>query len=451
METFDVIVIGSGPGGYIAAQKAGELGKKVLLVEKGELGGVCTNVGCIPTKSLLNSAKLYKGALDSEKFGVKATNVEYDLAAAMAHKNDTIETLKKGIAFLMKNAKVEVVQGAAHFIDETQIEVEGKRYGAKNFIIATGSSPQQVPISGSDLPHVLTSNEILAIDKLPSSLAIVGGGVIGIEFASYFSAVGVKVTVFEMMDEVLPMMDPEFAKLIRREMRGVDFFVSAKVTSITADSVVFTDAKGNEKTVAAEMVLMSVGRKPNTEGLEALKLQMDRSAVAVDENLRTSIPHIYAIGDVNGKSLLAHSASRMAEVVIANLYTDKSQKMRYHAIPWALYSSPEAAGCGLTELQAAKEGRPVISATAQMRPNGRFLAEQGKRASGLCKVVADAKTRAILGVHLLGPYSSEIIYGAAAMIEAELRIEDVKEIVFPHPSIAEIIKDTLFALEQTQS
>jgi dihydrolipoamide dehydrogenase len=247
------------------------------------------------------------------------------------------------------------------------------------------------------------------------------------------------------------MMDPEFAKLIRREMRGVDFFVSAKVTSITADSVVFTDAKGNEKTVAAEMVLMSVGRKPNTEGLEALKLQMDRSAVAVDENLRTSIPHIYAIGDVNGKSLLAHSASRMAEVVIANLYTDKSQKMRYHAIPWALYSSPEAAGCGLTELQAAKEGRPVISATAQMRPNGRFLAEQGKRASGLCKVVADAKTRAILGVHLLGPYSSEIIYGAAAMIEAELRIEDVKEIVFPHPSIAEIIKDTLFALEQTQS
>lgn len=449
MERYDLIVIGSGPGGYIAAQRAGDLGKKVLLIEREKLGGVCTNVGCIPTKSLLNSAKLYRHALDSEKMGVSAPEATYSLSTAMQWKDETVETLRSGIAFLMKSAKVEVVFGEARFVDEKSVKVNDSLYTAANFIIATGSAPLIPPIEGSRLEHVLTSNEILFIEKLPASLAIIGGGVIGIEFASYFSSVGVEVTVIEMMDEIVPMMDKEMGRLLRREMKDVTFHLNSKVTSITKESLFFTDSKGESNSVKAEMVLLSVGRKPNIEAFEALNIATDRHGVVVDERLRTNIPHIWAIGDVNGKSLLAHSASRMAEVVISNLYGKGNQIMRYNAIPWALYSLVEASGCGLTEQEAKEEQREVLSATVQMRSNGRFLAEHGKRASGVCKVVIDAKTKAILGVHLLGPYASEIIYGAAAMIEAELRIEEVKEIVFPHPSVSEIIKDTLFAIEQT--
>lgn len=449
MDTFDVMIVGAGPGGYVAAERAGALGKKVLLIEKDHLGGVCTNWGCIPTKSLLNSAKLYRHAKEGAKMGVTAENVTFDMGTATAWKQETIETLRSGIQFLMKSSKVTVVHGEAKFIDPHHIEVDGTTYEAEHMIIATGSSPAVPPIPGHDLPHVMTSTGILSLDSLPSSLAIIGGGVIGVEFASFFSSVGVKVSVIEMMDEILPMMDSEFAKLMRREMKDVDFHLGCRVTGITNDSVEYTDAKGEAVKLPAEMVLLSVGRRPNTEHMENLHLDISRSGIVVDEYLRTNVPNIYAIGDVNGKSLLAHSASRMAEVVVSNLYGTGGQRMRYHAIPWAVYGIPEAAGCGLTESDAKKQGRAVVAATTQMRANGRFLAEHGKRGVGLCKVVADAETKVIVGVHLLGPYSSEMIYGAAAIIEAELRIKDVKEIVFPHPSVSEVIKDTLFAIEHT--
>ncbi len=449
MEHFDLIVIGAGPGGYVAAERAGALGKKVLLIEKDQLGGVCTNWGCIPTKSLLNSAKLYKHALESEKMGVVAKAVTYDLPAAMAWKQETIETLRSGIAYLMKSNHVTVVMGEAAFVDAHHVQVGDSVYEGEQLIIATGSSPAVPPIPGHDLPHVLTSNEVLSLTERPESLLIIGGGVIGVEFASLFSMIGTRVTVIEMMDEILPMMDGEFAKLVRREMKEVDFHLGCRVTAISADGVSYTDAKGNALQVAAAKVLLSVGRRPNVNGLDRLGMVITRSGIEVDDRLRTNIPNIHAIGDVNGKSLLAHSASRMAEVVISNLYGTQKMRMRYHAIPWAVYGMPEAAGCGLTEQEAKKQGREVLCATTQMRANGRFLAEHGKRAAGLCKVVVDAKTKALLGVHLLGPYSSEMIHGAAVMIESELRIQDVKEIVFPHPSVSEIIKDTLFAIDHT--
>lgn len=449
MESFDVIVIGAGPGGYVAAERAGALGKKVLLIEKDKLGGICTNWGCIPTKSLLNSAKLFKHAQEGQKMGVTAQNVTFNLETAMAWKQETIETLRSGIQFLMKSSKVTVIMGEAKFVDPHTVSVDGTPYTGEYVIIATGSSPVVPPIPGASLPHVVTSNEILAIEKLPASLAIIGGGVIGVEFASFFSSVGVKVSIVEMMDEILPMMDSEFAKLMRREMKEVDFHLGCRVTEITDSGVTYTDAKGTEQKLAADMVLLSVGRRPNAQGMEALGLDISRAGIVVDDTLRTNVPHIYAIGDVNGKSLLAHSASRMAEVVVSNLFGNGGQKMRYHAIPWAVYGIPEASGCGLTEAEAKRKNRTIVSATTQMRANGRFLAEHGKRAAGLCKVVADAETKVILGIHFLGPYSSEMIYGAAAIIEAELRIKDVKEIVFPHPSVSEVIKDTLFAIEHT--
>ncbi len=449
METYDLIVVGSGPGGYVAAERAGALGKKVLLIEKALLGGVCTNWGCIPTKSLLNSAKHYKHALEGEKFGVDVQQVSYNIEKAMAWKEDTVETLRGGIGFLMKAAKVETVFGEAIFIDEHTVKVGDTLYKGDFLIVATGSSPFVPPIPGSTMDHVLTSDEILSVEKVPESLTVIGGGVIGVEFASYFSMVGTKVTVIEMMDEILPMVDGDFAKMMRREMKGVDFKLGCKVEEITAEGVVYTDAKGKKQTLASSLVLMSVGRRPNVAGLENLKLDIGKSGVVVNDRLQTNVANVYAIGDVNGKSLLAHSASRMAEVAISNIFGSSRQRMRYNAIPWAVYSSPEAAGCGLTESDAAKQGIAIKSKTVQMRSNGRFLAEHGKRAGGLVKVIASSETNVILGVHLLGPYSSEIIWGAAAIIEAELRIQDVKEIVFPHPSVSELIKDACFALDHT--
>ncbi|MGH0054006.1 MAG: dihydrolipoyl dehydrogenase [Sphaerochaetaceae bacterium] len=449
MDTYDLIVVGSGPGGYVAAERAGALGKKVLLIEKGQLGGVCTNRGCIPTKSLLNSAKLYHHTLDGAKFGVESASTTFSLPDAMTWKEDTVKTLRNGIEFLMKANKVETVFGEAEFVDAHHVKVADTMYEGSYLILATGSSPFVPPLPGANLGHVLTSDEILELKEVPASLVIIGGGVIGIEFASFFSMIGTKVTVIEMMDEILPMMDAEFAKLMRRELKNVDFHLGCKVEEITKDSVHYLDAKGKKQSLEAALVLMSVGRKPNIQGMEKLGLDINRRGIVVNERLQTNVANIWAIGDVNGRSLLAHSASRMAEVAVSNIFGSKQMTMRYNAIPWAVYGNPEAAGCGITEKEAKDRNIPVRSQTVQMRANGRFLAEQGKRAAGLVKVICHQESGAILGVHLLGPYSSEMIWGASALIEAELRVQDVKEIVFPHPSVSELIKDACFALDHS--
>ncbi|MGM0432687.1 MAG: dihydrolipoyl dehydrogenase [Spirochaetota bacterium] len=440
MSTYDVIIVGAGPGGYRAAEQAGALGMSVLLIEKADMGGVCTNWGCIPTKSLLNSAKLYAHARDSEAQGVTSKDVKFDLPTAMQWKQETVETLRSGISYLMKKNKVEVVHGEAEFVEPTTVKVGTEQYTGKHLIIATGSSSAVPPIKGADRKEVMTSRDLLAIDHIPKKLVVIGGGVIGIEFSSLFNTIGSEVTVLEMMDEILPIMDKEFAKLMRRELKGITFKTGCKVEEIGDDGVVYTDSKGKKATVAADVVLLSVGRRPNTEGLEHIGLSVGRSGVEVDQYMRTNLPNVYAVGDVNGKSLLAHSAERMGEVAI-NHIAGKRDQMRYEAIPWAVYSLPEAAGCGLTAEEAEQKGIKVKTASVQMRANGRFLAEHGKRAGGLCKVVAEEESGRILGVHLLGAVSSELIYGAAAFIEAELRVQDIQEIIFPHPSVAEVIRD----------
>ncbi len=441
MEKYDLIVVGAGPGGYVAAQKAKELGKKVLLIEKENLGGVCTNRGCIPTKSLLNSAKQYKHAKEAEKFGVHCQEVSFNLQEAMNWKNETIETLRNGIAFLMKTSKIDVVFGTASFEDNHHVKVNDEIYETNYLILATGSSPFIPPIEGSKGSNVLTSDNILQITEIPQQLAIIGGGVIGIEFASFFSMLGTKVEVIEMMPEILPMMDGDFSKLLRREMKDIKFHLGCKVTQILEDGVVFVNAKGLEEKVEGSQVLMSVGRRANLTGLEPLNLNIERGAVVVDNTLKTNVANIYAVGDINGKSQLAHSASKMAEVAVDNIFGKHNQVMNYNAVPWAVYSSPEAAGCGLNEGAAQASGRNVKVATVQMRSNGRFLAENGKRASGLVKVIADAQTGVLLGVHLLGPYSSELIWGASALIEASSKVQDIAKAVFPHPSVSELIRE----------
>jgi len=430
---FDIIIIGAGPGGYEMAERAGHKGQNVLLIEKANLGGVCLNHGCIPTKTLLNSAKHYVHAKEAPAFGVTTGEVSIDLKKVMAWKQEVIETLRAGIAGLMKKSKVTVLKGEAKFIGPGKVEVDGEIHEGKNVVIATGGSPFVPPIPGAD-------------EELPKSLVVIGGGVIGIEFASFFSSLGVKVDIIEMLEEIIPFMDKKQAKRFRAALRGkVDFNLGCKVTSIDGHDVKYTDQKGEEQSINADVVLMSVGRVPNlgNMGFEEARLDFDRGGIKTDDQMRTNLPNVYAIGDVTGKSQLAHSATRMGEVAL-NTILGKADRFRTNAIPWAVYSMPEIAGCGLTEEQAKEAGFNPESATLPLTMSGRFLAENGKKGPGQVTVVKDADIDVLLGVHMFGGYSSEIIWGVAAMIESELRIQDIQEIVFPHPTVGEVIRSTMF-------
>lgn len=449
---YDIIIIGAGPGGYIAAERAGAQKKSVLLIEENHLGGVCLNAGCIPTKTLLNSALLYAKAEKSSDFGVDIKALEFNLLKAMERKENVINTLRNGIAYQMKRYKVEVVTGKAEFTDSKTIKAGDKTYTARNIIIATGSSPVIPQIKGTELKNIITSGELLNINKIPGSLSIIGGGVIGMEFASLFSTLGTEVRVIEMLDEIIPVMDRELSKAMRKYMKNISFNLGCKVTgfekSKTDIKVNFTKDSGNEY-IESEYVLLSVGRKPNISGLNLEKTGLDFSSkgIRVNSSMQTNLPGVYAVGDVTGKSLLAHSASRMAEIAVDNICGIKS-KMRYHAVPWAVYTDPEASGCGITEEEAKNKGKNIKTKTMQMRINGRFIAENSSGAPGLCKVIADAETGQLLGVHLFGSKCSELIFGAAAMIEAELRIKDIKDIIFPHPTVSEIIRDTIIEFDE---
>jgi dihydrolipoamide dehydrogenase len=445
-KNYDLIIIGSGPGGYLAAERAGAKGKKTLIVEKDKrLGGVCLNRGCIPTKALLNSAKIYYSAKNSQQFGVTASGVEYDLKKAMEWKAKTVSALTKGVEFQMKRHNVEVIPGTAKFVKRNIISIGNEEYSAENIIIATGSSSVKLPVPGADNSYVLSSDEILEINKLPENLTIIGGGVIGIEFASFFSLLGIKVTVIEFLPEILANFDKDIAALVRSSFKQCNFITGAKVISVDNNKVSFIK-DDREDSIQTDLVLMAVGRKPNVEnlGLDDITIEYDRKGIKVNEKMQTNIPNIYAVGDVTGKSLLAHSAYRMGEVAVNNI-CGQNDRMRYNAIPWVVYSYPELSGVGLTEDQANKEGRKVKVGTLQMRANGRFIAEHGNE-KGICKVIVDSNTNLLLGVTLLGGVNSEIIYGVAAMIEAEFRIKDIKDIIFPHPTVSEIIKDTIWEL-----
>jgi dihydrolipoamide dehydrogenase len=450
---YDLIIIGGGPGGYVAAERAGEAGKKVLLFEEKDLGGVCLNRGCIPTKSLLNSAKQYHHALHGEKFGVTAENVTFNLSTAMAWKEKTVSSLRKGVAFLMKKGGVEIISERAILGPGKKVEAAGKEYEGEAVIIAAGASPARIPIPGSELDHVLTSDEILEIENLPKGLAVIGGGVIGLEFASFFSSLGVKVSVIEMLDEILPMMDKSIAKTMRKAMKDVDFHLSSRLEKIEPEQVHFSSLSGKQANrVEAEMVLLATGRSPNIEnlGLADLGIDFDGRGIRVDEYQRTNIPGIYAVGDITGRSQLAHSASRMGEVAVGHILDPMEPsygKMRYQAIPWAVYTLPEAAGCGLTEEEATKQGIPWESASYHFAGNGRFLAENGKD-TGFCTILSHKESGILLGIHMIGPYSSEIIHSAAVMIESELRVKDIKEIIFPHPTVSETVRDACWGMKE---
>lgn len=450
---YDLIVIGGGPAGYLAAERAGHAGLNTLLIEKRNVGGVCLNEGCVPSKALLYSAKIFDNAKHGEKYGVVAADIKLNHSAVIERKNKVVKTLVSGIKAQLKKNKVTVIEGTAEIAGRTaegyEIKANNDSYITKRLLIATGSTPIVPPLPGSkegiEKGFVLTNREVLDLADVPSSLVIIGGGVIGLEMASYYNSAGSKVTIIEMLDHIAGNTDKEISEILLKnyQKKGVNFKLNCKVVEIKDGAVVYEDA-GQKHTIEADKVLMSIGRRPCTEGLglEKLGVEVERGRIKVDSRGRTNIPEVYAAGDVNGYSMLAHTAYREAEVCVNNML-GKKDIMRYDAVPSVIYTNPEVGCVGETEESAKQKGIDYEVAKISMMFSGRYVAEN-EGGDGICKVLIDKKYRKLIGVHMIGNYSSEIIYGAGMMIETEMRVEDVKELVFPHPTVCEIIREAIF-------
>lgn len=448
---FDLIIIGGGPAGYVAAERAGHKGLNVLLFEKKNMGGVCLNEGCIPTKTLLYSAKMYENALHGDKYGIYGDNIRVDFGKIVARKNKVVRKLVAGVENKMKMHQVTVVKGEAMIqgrsAEGIEITCNGETYLGTNLLICTGSEALVPPIPGLSETGgiILTNSEILDLKVQPTSLVIVGGGVIGMEFASFYNSLGTKVTVVEMLPEILGGLDLEISAKLRDiyVKKGIDFHLNAKVVQIDGNKVIFEN-DGKADSVEGDKMLISVGRRAVTKGfgLENLDVEMNRGGIKVDEKMRTNVPNVFAAGDVTGFSLLAHTAGREGEVVVNNL-TGRPDAMRYNAIPGVVYTNPEVAGVGETEESAQAKGIAYKVAKLPMAYAGRFVAEN-EGGNGLCKVLTGEEHGEIIGVHILGNPCSEIIYGACMAIEQKMTIDELQKVVFPHPTVSEILKETIF-------
>lgn len=449
----DLLIIGGGPAGYVAAERAGHAGLNVVLFEKKAMGGVCLNEGCIPTKTLLYSAKTYENALLGEKYGVFGDNIRFDYGKMVSRKKKVVRKLVSGVESKMKLNKVTVVKGDANIEGRSsegiEITCNGEKFIGKNLLICTGSDSAVPPILGLEEAGdiVVTNREILEMTERPQSLVVIGGGVIGMEFASFYNSLGSQVTVIEMLPEILGGMDLEISAALRQAYtkKGITFHTSAKVVRVDNNKVVF-EKDGATSSVEGEKILLSVGRRPVTQGfgLENLGVELLRGGIKVDEKMRTNVPGVFAAGDVTGFSLLAHTASREGEVVVNNL-TGRTDIMRYNAIPSVVYTNPEVAGVGETEESAKEKNIAYKVAKLPMAYSGRFVAEN-EGGSGLCKVLLGEKHDEVIGVHMLGNPSSEIIYGACIAIEQEMTLKEMQEVVFPHPTVSEIIKEVVFSV-----
>lgn len=448
----DLLIVGGGPAGYVAAERAGHNGLNVVLFEKKAMGGVCLNEGCIPTKTLLYGAKIYENALHGDKYGVFGDNIRFDYEKMISRKKKVVRKLVSGVESKMKAYKVTVVKGDAMIEGRSAVGIEvscnGEKYTGKNLLICTGSEASVPPIPGlkeaGDV--VLTNREILEMTQRPASLVVIGGGVIGMEFASFFNSLGTKVTVIEMLPEILGGLDIEISAMLRGiyAKKGIEFNLNAKVIQVEGNNVIF-EKDGETHKVEGDKILLSVGRRPVTQGigLEKLGVELFRNGIKVDEKMRTNVPGVFAAGDVTGFSLLAHTASREGEVVVNNL-TGRNDLMRYNAIPGVVYTNPEVAGVGETEESAKEKKIAYRVAKLPMAYAGRFVAEN-EGGSGLCKVLVGEKHGEVIGVHMLGNPSSEIIYGACMAIEQEMTLKEMQEVVFPHPTVSEIFKETVFS------
>ncbi|MBR4465897.1 dihydrolipoyl dehydrogenase [bacterium] len=452
MDTFDLIVLGGGPTGYNAAERAGAAGLKTVVIEKRALGGVCLNEGCIPSKALLYSGKVYNYTKTCDHYGVHVTGSSIDQQAVVARKNKVVKTLVSGIGMSMKKYGVTVAEGEGMILGRTaegfQVEVNGTVYTGRNLLICTGSAPVVPPIpglrEGLKDGFVMTNREVLDLEKIPEKLVVIGGGVIGLEMACYYSTVGSHVTVIEMLDHIAGPTDTEISGILMKNYQklGIDFKLGCKVTAVK-DGKVCYEENGKEMEAPADKVLCSIGRRAVTEGfgLEKLGVYVERG-IKTDEQMRTNVAGVYAAGDVNGVSMLAHTAYREGEVAV-NTILGKKDRMRYNAIPSVIYTNPEVGAVGETEASAKAKGLDVEVVKLPMAYSGRYLAEN-EGGNGIVKVVVDKKYHRVLGVHMIANYAAEIIYGAALMIETEMCIDNLKEIVFPHPTVCEVIREALF-------
>jgi len=448
MNRYFLAIIGGGPAGYTAAEKASKAGKDVVLFEQNAVGGTCLNVGCIPTKSLLYGAKQYYNATHAAKYGVTAENVTFDYAAMQKRKTIVVRKLVAGIKQRLNNEHCTLVAGAATVLSRTDelvtIQCNGETYEAENLLICTGSTNFVPLIPGiKDNPAVWDSTDALAAMALPASIIIVGGGVIGMEFATLYHELGVPVTVIEAMPTILPNLDQDVVTVLLDKYRkaGINILTSTKVESIDGQTLT-----ANGQQLTADHILVSVGRRANLQGLEALNdLELNRGAIVIDEFCKTNLPNVYAAGDVTGKIMLAHVAARQAEVCIANLLNDQivnRQIVNYSAIPSVVYTNPEIASVGITEAQAAELNITPEVRQLPMTFSGRFMAEN-EGETGLCKMVIDAKTQMVLGVHMIGNPCSEFIAAASFAVRNGYTVPEMEQVVFPHPTVSEILHEIL--------
>ena len=445
---YDVAIIGGGPAGYTAAEKAAKGGLSTVLFEKNALGGVCLNEGCVPTKTLLYSAKTYDQIKHASKYAVSAENPSFDYPKIIARKNKVVKKLTAGIRMKMKESGVEVITGEAMIQGKTDegnilIQYAEQVYEAKNLLICTGSESVIPPIPGVNETEYWTSREALQSKELPASLIIIGGGVIGMEFASFFNSMGTEVQVVEMLDKILGPMDKELSDMLQAEYtkRGVKFYLGHKVTGIHGQEVT-VEKDGESFTLHGEKVLLSVGRRPVTKGfgLETLALEPYRNGIKVNEYMQTSLPNVYACGDITAFSLLAHTAVSEAEVAIDHIL-GKARAMSYKAIPGVVYTNPEIAGVGKTEEELQASGTPYQVKKIPMAFSGRFVAEN-EMGNGVCKLIL-AEDGTLIGAHLLGNPASELIVIAGIAIENGMKAEELTSFVFPHPTVGEILKEAL--------
>lgn len=440
---YDTAVIGGGPGGYIAAIRLAQLGKKTVLIEKDKIGGTCLNRGCIPTRALLQSAEVYRTVREAEKYGVFSKDTAFDFKKISERKESIVSKLRQGVAFLEKKAGVEVINGEASFRDAKTLIVGDEEIKAENIIIATGSAPARIPIPGIDSKGVIDSDGVLALTECPKSVAIIGGGVIGAEFATLFNALGAKVTVIEMLLEILPPIDGEIAAMMHKEFtkKGIDVFTGAKVTKIEPGVTVHFEQDGS-RSVNAEACIVAIGRRPVADGLKAenIGLKMTRGFIDVDEYMKTNVSDVYAIGDVTGKIQLAHVASAQGLVAAHNI-TGENRKMDYDAVPSCVYTEPEIACVGLKEAEAIQKGLDIEIGRFPVSANGRSMIIG--ETVGEVKIISDKRTGEILGCHILAPRATDMIGELCVLMRTEGTIEELGDTIHAHPTVSEMIMEAV--------
>lgn len=447
----ELVIIGGGPGGYEAAIKGAQLGAKVTLIEEDKLGGTCLNRGCIPTKAIYKNAEVINSLKSLDEFGISLGEYNFNMAAAQKRKGEVVNKLVTGIDQLLKGNGVEVIKGRALFKGNKVLEVvteEGtEELSAANIIIATGSSTSAVPVPGIDLPGVITSDEILNLDEIPKSLAILGGGVVGIEFAGIFASLGTQVTIIEFLPKILYRLDDELSKklTVYLKKQGIKIITGSALKEVQPLDGGLKLVVGNDKgttELVCDCLLSAAGRKPNVEGLnlELSNIEYDKKGIKVDSNYKTSSEGVYAIGDVIGGVMLAHVASEEGKVCVENIYGHNS-KVNYNAVPSCVFTFPEAASAGMTEDDAKENSIEYIVGKSMFGANGKALT-MGE-GEGFVKVLAEKESHKIIGVHIMGPHASDIVHDGSLAIQKELTVEDIKESIFAHPTLSEVFYEAV--------